>query len=141
METLFDVKEIFKFAYKYATRINRRYEIEFSRNEREWEKKWFGGAEYNLYFRTGDRGQNRRFVGWITIKEREDGKIDISADVQGRSGWEKTIEKDEIEKYVKQCISALHDINSNEWNNYWEDDSCIPITNDNVLNSLASHIY
>ena len=140
METLFDVKEIFKFAYKYATKINRRYEIEFSRNERKWDKKWFGGAEYNLHFRTGDRGQNRRFVGWITIKEREDGKVDMSANVHGRVGWEKTIEKNEIETYIKRCISALHDVNSNQWRNYWEDDSCILMMNDNVLNCMAMHV-
>ena len=64
----------------------------------------------------------------------------MSVDVQGRVGWEKTIEKNEIEKYIKQGISALHDVNSNQWRNYWEDDSCILMMNDNVLNCMAMHI-
>lgn len=159
METLFNTKEVFKFAYKYASAINRRYSIGFLRNNRNWDSVFFGGAVYELHFKLGERGQRNRYIGFFTLNEidyenfkhlkwlknetsTDNGKkIAVNIEVEGRSpSIYVVIDKCQLEEYIKEAINQLHSINKNVWNNYWEDDRYILMPNDNVINSLASHV-
>lgn len=153
------LRDIFKYAYKYAFNINKRYEIVFERDNRDWDKIYGGGATYKLYYREGDRGQKRSLIGWFTIKEincddfrdyqwlrnlsKTDGneKIVMGATINGRNGnWNIIIDKDQLKGYIKRVIDEL-DAYTHSLRNYWNDNGYYVIFNDNILNSLANNIY
>lgn len=152
------LRNIFKYAYKCAYNINKRYEIQFERDKRTWDEIFGGGARLELYYDKG--GRRKSCIGWITIKEinydnfrnrtwlkdksHTDGKYKLAVDgtVNGRSpSIDIVIDRDQLEEYVKDIIYQMDSVNRNCWSNYRDDNGYYSIFNDNILNVLANRIH
>lgn len=149
------LRNIFKYAYKCAYNINKRYEIQFKRNERTWDKIYGGGATLELYY---DGRGRKHSIGWITIKEinydnfrdykwlkdksHTNGKYKLAVEgtVSSYPSIDVVIDIDQLEEYVKDIIYQMDSINENCWLNYRDDNGYYSIFNDNILNVMANKI-
>lgn len=124
--------DLFKYAYMYAYNINNRYSISFQR-------EYDGSAIYLLSYNVPHTNNIDKSVGWITIKEKENGEIEFNLETAGLGGnYHKNINKTQIKEYIQKGLDALHKYFNPSYR-YKEDNYYNPI-NDTILNSIISHI-